>query len=206
MGQGTLGNGARIGSLTTKRADGTPFSYHSCDLTYTVEPFGSLHISLWPFRQNIDAQYISTIADLMRSHVNKLSPVLALYHVVHKGEPHQLPERIDTLRRRYIEAVKRDEAELDDAPAPLAAPEPDLPAFDSYAITRPGVWWAVLARDNWTCCSCGRSTRQDGVLLEVDHILPRSRGGTDALDNLQTLCKKCHIGKSNRDATDLGRA
>jgi hypothetical protein len=32
--------------LITRRADGTPFSYHSCELTYTVEPFGSLHVRL----------------------------------------------------------------------------------------------------------------------------------------------------------------
>jgi len=43
------------------------------------------------------------------------------------------------------------------------------------------------------------------VLLEVDHIIPRSRRGTDVMGNLQTLCKKCNIGKSNRDDTDLRR-
>jgi hypothetical protein len=257
--------------LTARRTDGTPFSYHSCDLTYTVDPFGTLHVSLRPFRQNVDSQYISTIADLMRNHVTLLSPVLSLYYIVHtcvgegafvdlseafgpeavsdamptwrlalesphdafplddrtfpvlegafavlyplleaciavaEGEPTQLSERIDTFKRWYIEALKRDEAELNDAPTSQAEPEPDLPAFDSYAIIRPGIWWAVLARDHWTCCSCGRSTREDGVLLEVDHILPRSRGGTDELSNLQTLCKKCNIGKSNRDDTDLRR-
>src|ERR671925_1609651 len=50
--------------LMSKRVDGTPFSYHSCILTYTVEPFGSLHVSLRPFQQNVDAQYISAIAGL----------------------------------------------------------------------------------------------------------------------------------------------
>jgi len=69
--------------LKTNRVDGVPFSYHSCDLTYTVEPFGSLHVRLRPYRQNVDSQYISTIANLMRSHVQELSPILALYHVVH---------------------------------------------------------------------------------------------------------------------------
>ncbi|MDR3230046.1 MAG: HNH endonuclease [Synergistaceae bacterium] len=59
-----------------------------------------------------------------------------------------------------------------------------------------------MARDNWTCCSCGR-TPKDGVSLEVDHIMPRSRGGTDDPENLQIPCKKCNIGKSNRDSTDL---
>jgi 5-methylcytosine-specific restriction endonuclease McrA len=63
-----------------------------------------------------------------------------------------------------------------------------------------------LARDRWTCCSCGRSTREHGVLLEVDHIVPRSKGGSDDPKNLQTLCKKCNIGKSNKDQTRLTSA
>ena len=67
----------------TKRTDGTPFSYHSCDLTYTVDPFGTLYVSLRPFRQNVDVQYVSAIAGLIRKHVKEFSPVLALYYVMH---------------------------------------------------------------------------------------------------------------------------
>ena len=81
--------------------------------------------------------------------------------------------------------------------------EKDLPKLDSYTFTRAGLWWDVLARDKWTCCSCGRSTRLHGITLHVDHILPRSKGGTDHIDNLQALCSKCNIGKSNRDSTNL---
>ena len=39
----------------------------------------------------------------------------------------------------------------------------------------------------------------DGQIVaasEVDHILPRSRGGTDAWHNLQALCKPCHSKKT----------
>jgi 5-methylcytosine-specific restriction endonuclease McrA len=78
-----------------------------------------------------------------------------------------------------------------------------LPKLDSYQMIRPSLWSAVLARDHWTCCSCGRSSRHERVLLEVDHILPRFQGGINAMDNLQTLCRKCNQGKSNRDSTDL---
>ncbi len=81
----------------------------------------------------------------------------------------------------------------------------EMPELESYHVMRAGLWWHVLARDQWTCCSCGRSTREYGVTLEVDHIVPRSLGGTDDLSNLQTLCSKCNVGKSNQDMTDLRR-
>ncbi|MEG4023452.1 HNH endonuclease [Microcoleus sp. S13C4] len=79
-----------------------------------------------------------------------------------------------------------------------------MPELDSYSFVRAGKWWTVLARDKWKCLSCGRSSKEDGVLLEVDHIIPRSKGGSNDISNLQTLCKKCNIGKSNRDSTRLG--
>lgn len=49
---------------------------------------------------------------------------------------------------------------------------------------------AVLVRDNYTCCSCGRKDN-----LTVDHIVQLSQGGTNNLVNLQTLCKYCHEKK-----------
>lgn len=55
----------------------------------------------------------------------------------------------------------------------------------------------VLERDNYTCQMCGRN-RYDGVKLEVDHIIPVSRGGSDNISNLQTLCFDCNRGKSDK--------
>jgi 5-methylcytosine-specific restriction endonuclease McrA len=68
----------------------------------------------------------------------------------------------------------------------------------------PAIRWQVFQRDNWKCVACGRNS-QDGVILHVDHIIPRSKGGSDTLENYQTLCDLCNIGKSNKDATDLRR-
>ncbi len=57
----------------------------------------------------------------------------------------------------------------------------------------------VLKRDRFRCRACGRSPASDpGVELHVDHIRPIARGGTDALANLQTLCKQCTYGKGAR--------
>ncbi len=68
----------------------------------------------------------------------------------------------------------------------------------------PGIRWQVFKRDNWKCVSCGiKAVESDTVILHVDHILPRSKGGKDEFDNFQTLCDKCNIGKSNKDDTIL---
>jgi HNH endonuclease/Homing endonuclease associated repeat len=49
----------------------------------------------------------------------------------------------------------------------------------------------VFKRDRYRCRICGRS----GIELEVDHKIPVAQGGSDALDNLQTLCFDCNRGK-----------
>ena len=66
----------------------------------------------------------------------------------------------------------------------------------------PALRWQVFQRDNWRCLSCGR-TSEDGIILHIDHIIPRSKGGQDHIDNYQTLCDICNIGKSNKDQTNL---
>lgn len=58
--------------------------------------------------------------------------------------------------------------------------------------------YKVLSRDNFKCCACGASPAKDpSVELHVDHIIPWSKGGETTIDNLQTLCSKCNLGKSN---------
>jgi hypothetical protein len=56
----------------------------------------------------------------------------------------------------------------------------------------------VLIRDNCICKMCGASpAKNPEVELHVDHIVPWSKGGETWIDNLQTLCSVCNIGKSN---------
>lgn len=81
--------------------------------------------------------------------------------------------------------------------------------FDIHAISNPEVskkhWWTyqrgqkyqfqntknyVLKRDNYVCKSCKKKTKDEA--LHVHHIQFKSNGGTDAPDNLVTLCKPCH--------------
>lgn len=56
----------------------------------------------------------------------------------------------------------------------------------------------VLQRDSFTCKQCGASPAKDpSIELHLDHIVPWSKGGETSYENLQTLCSKCNLGKSN---------
>lgn len=58
---------------------------------------------------------------------------------------------------------------------------------------------AIKTRDDFTCCNCGNSTHKEpNLLLEIDHIIPVSKGGRTEEANLQTLCWKCNRTKSNK--------
>ncbi len=57
----------------------------------------------------------------------------------------------------------------------------------------------IKTRDHFTCCSCGNSTHAEpNLLLEIDHIIPVSKGGRTEEANLQTLCWKCNRAKSDK--------
>lgn len=57
----------------------------------------------------------------------------------------------------------------------------------------------VMDRDNHQCVPCtarGLIT----AAAEVDHIKPKTDGGTDDMKNLQAICKACHAEKTQREA------
>jgi 5-methylcytosine-specific restriction endonuclease McrA len=56
--------------------------------------------------------------------------------------------------------------------------------------------------DKWgrTCAYCGRTN----VPLEVEHIIPRSRGGTDRVSNLTLACRDCNLKKGDKTAEEFG--
>jgi len=60
-----------------------------------------------------------------------------------------------------------------------------------------GLRFDVFRRDDFRCRYCGRGINQ-GVLLEVDHVVPQSRGGDDSMDNLVTACWQCNNGKRDK--------
>lgn len=62
----------------------------------------------------------------------------------------------------------------------------------------------VLKRDDYLCKVClakGRIT----AATQVDHIKQKAKGGTDDLDNLQSICDPCHADKTYRENGRIAR-
>jgi hypothetical protein len=82
----------------------------------------------------------------------------------------------------------------------LAKPVSAPPTHQKSDLQK-GLRFRILRRDNYRCQLCGASTQNTPeVCLEVDHIRPRSKGGSNHPDNLTTLCFACNRGKGNDDA------
>ena len=69
-----------------------------------------------------------------------------------------------------------------------------LPSADWHIVRS-----IVMERDRYACTYCG-SDKQ----LEADHILPLSRGGSNAFVNLATACRPCNLSKGSKAVEDWG--
>lgn len=128
-------------------------------------------------------------------------PVYDSYIQIAKGLPH----RLDALVTKLSDWLQKSTSENKTKPELSTPNELSIHATEAAEMkTRvmPALRWQVFQRDQWKCVACGRNSHS-GAILHVDHIIPRSRGGLDTLENFQTLCDVCNLGKSNRDTTDL---
>lgn len=131
--------------------------------------------------------------------VNDMFPPLSSYSA------HTYKRRFGGWRKALESFVKASSGSSEVAPAieivgsPVASiqskSEPPLQSEKSRTVG----WrlrYRVLCRDRFACRACGRSpATHPGVALQVDHIIPWSRGGATIESNLQSLCEQCNGGK-----------
>jgi hypothetical protein len=104
-------------------------------------------------------------------------------------------------------------AEWADSEAELGqtGPEGDQPTAEPKAASqkpraeaecreiRPGLRFRVFLRDRFRCVACGRSPATHlNVELHADHRQAVANGGKTTLENLQTLCQDCNLGKGRK--------
>lgn len=68
----------------------------------------------------------------------------------------------------------------------------------------PNVKEEIFKRDNYKCIVCGRG-KEDGIEICADHKIPRDMGGTNDLENGQTLCMEHNLIKKNYSRTESGK-
>lgn len=67
-----------------------------------------------------------------------------------------------------------------------------------YPVQVPLSRRAVFTRDGQICVYCG------GSATSIDHVVPRSRGGTHTWDNVVAACRRCNHAKADRYLAELG--
>ena len=67
-----------------------------------------------------------------------------------------------------------------------------------YRNTVPLTLRAIFARDGGKCVYC------QAPATSIDHVMPRSRGGAHAWDNVVSACHRCNHSKADRTLKDLG--
>jgi 5-methylcytosine-specific restriction endonuclease McrA len=63
---------------------------------------------------------------------------------------------------------------------------------------------AILKRDGYKCVVCGRGI-DDGVEICADHKISKDKGGTNTIENGQTLCMEHNLLKKNYSQTEMGK-
>jgi len=104
-----------------------------------------------------------------------------------------MPDRIPVFRPPWVNKTKK-------------KPRKDIRP-SAHARGYGGRGWMLarrqcLQRDNYQCRSCGDVVY--GKKAHADHIIPKAQGGSDLLENLQTLCATCHQLKTNRESRQTG--
>ena len=118
--------------------------------------------------------------------------------------------RFGTWNKALAAFVERVNADPDEQTT-LATPADNLAVTEPVAATRAqeigrdkreislGLRFRVLHRDRFKCALCGDSPAVNlSCVLHVDHIVPWSKGGQTAIDNLRSLCGSCNLGRGNR--------
>lgn len=104
--------------------------------------------------------------------------------------------------KKFIKWINNDDNDvLQKEIAPATKDKPiiaDKPKHNTKREINLRLRFNVMRRDNFKCCICGATPATNPTVeLHIDHIVPWSKGGETTMENLQTLCSQCNLGKSD---------
>jgi len=165
-----------------------------------LERAGLAHLYAAPKRYT-DEQCFENLANVW-THLGRCPKFLELKEPPSVISPDTYDSRWGTWRKSLKAFV-----DWADAEGANTAPEGDALLDESGPVgivrseadrreVRPGLKFKVLMRDRFRCLACGRSPATHlNVELHADHIVSVHDGGKTTLQNLQTLCRDCNLGK-----------
>ncbi len=117
--------------------------------------------------------------------------------IQHKQESHI--RLVETLATLLPITYKRVEVENFDT---HKMQQPEITGVEYQQGTLQGYEVKEYLLDKWgrKCAYCGKTN----IPVEVEHIVPTSRGGTDRVSNLTISCRKCNLKKGNQTAEEFG--
>ena len=114
------------------------------------------------------------------------------------------PLNVTSVRRAHVLVFKGKAEVVEELDRPLRSstdtyPWPHVIRLVAYVRVARSVQKKIsrrvlFARDGWRCAYCGQRNGR----LTLDHVVPRSRGGNSAWDNVVTSCAPCNLRKGNR--------
>jgi hypothetical protein len=156
-------------------------------------------------RQFTDQQCFENIAEVW-THYGRSPTYREMFETPSRIQAKTYVTRWGTWRQTLKAFV--DWANADDQPQGSEEPEPTVSVVQEPTRrasrteadcreVRPGLRFKVFTRDRYRCVACGRgpSTHPSIKELHADHIRAVANGGKTTLENLQTLCPECNLGK-----------
>ncbi len=132
-------------------------------------------------------------------HYNDMKKPLSKY------SPGAYESRFGTWRKaleKFVAYINQEEMPESAISIKIEPVDNTLMNYEQKHKTKRNISWRlrfiIMKQDNFKCRNCGRSpATNQKIILHVDHIVPYSKGGETVLNNLQTLCSVCNIGKSD---------
>jgi hypothetical protein len=178
--------------------------YYSASKPFKVEPANSFELSITPGTADFNTWFIEGDELVLKredwrridfEQCNRSAQILDwIFHYQSRITTEELGDMIEALQAILHPMANYCSSGVDKEANGLSLLRNWLEPKTKRKPMKPSLRFEILKRDDYRCQICG-DTAKEGAKLEVDHIHPVSKGGSNNPDNLQVLCRDCNAGK-----------